>query len=449
MDIKANKMSSPKVLIFGQPFNTFSGGGITLTNLFRGWAKDKIAVAYMGHGLYTVTTDVCDTYYQLGIEEYKWVFPFNLIQRQFPSGLKTFDQKAVAEPIFYIQKGIRYSIVNKVFYPFLRWAGLSHSLCKIILSKKFKIWLSEYKPEILYLQVSNREEIEFAKVLINFLKIPSVIHIMDDWPTTISNKGILKNFWYKKIDTEFKQLLNQVDLHLSISDAMSEEYMRRYNKMFTAFHNPIETELWLPYCKTSFRLDKRHISILYSGRIGIGITDSLYEIASAIDLMNNTELNIKLYIQTPAENTDILNRLQSYKCIVINPFAAYEQLPKIFSDADILLLANDFSKSAMDYLRYSMPTKASEFMISGTPILIYAPSGAAVTTFFIKNECGYCVSQQNPDEIIKRIQYLISNEEYRKKISFNAVSLAKDKFSTEKVRKEFQGLLINLIQKQK
>lgn len=447
MDIKANKMSSPKVLIFGQPFNTFSGGGITLTNLFRGWAKEKIAVAYMGHGLYTVTTDVCGTYYQLGTEEYKWVFPFNLIQRQFPSGLKTFDQKEVAEPIFYIQKGIRYRIVNKVFYPFLRWAGLFHSLRKIILSEEFKIWLSEYKPEILYLQVSSREEIDFAKVLINYLKIPSVIHMMDDWPTTISSKGILKNYWYKKIDTEFKKLLNQVDLHLSISDEMSEEYMRRYNKMFTAFHNPIETEFWLPYCKKSFNIDKKHITILYSGRIGIGITDSLYEIASAIDIINNTELNIKLHIQTPTKNPNILNRLKSYKCIVINPFAAYEELPKIFSDADILLLANDFSKSAMDYLRYSMPTKASEFMISGTPILIYAPVEAAVMTFFIKNECGYCVSHHSLDEILKGIQYLISNEEYRKKISFNAVSLAKDKFSAEKVRKEFHDMLIDATQK--
>ena len=34
----------------------------------------------------------------------------------------------------------------------------------------------------------------------------------------------------------------------------------------------------------------------------------------------------------------------------------------------------------------------------------------------MKNECGFCVSQQSPDEIIKGIHFLISNEEYRKKI---------------------------------
>jgi hypothetical protein len=38
-------MYFPKVLIFGQPFNNKHGGGITLSNLFSGWDKDKIAVA--------------------------------------------------------------------------------------------------------------------------------------------------------------------------------------------------------------------------------------------------------------------------------------------------------------------------------------------------------------------------------------------------------------------
>jgi len=47
-----NMNNYPKILIFGQPFNTYSGGGITLTNLFRGWPKDRIAVASTGHVLY-------------------------------------------------------------------------------------------------------------------------------------------------------------------------------------------------------------------------------------------------------------------------------------------------------------------------------------------------------------------------------------------------------------
>ena len=434
-----------KVLIFGQPFNNYSGGGITLTNLFKGWPKDKIAVTYMGHGLYNVTTDVCDTYYQLGKEEHKWVFPFNLIQRKFPSGLKSFDQKKEV-PINYIQKGLRYKLVNEYFYPFLRWLGLFYIASGISISKKLKEWLNEYQPQVLYLQVSNREDVLFAKDLHDLLKIPVVIHVMDDWPSTVSKKGLFKKYWSGKTDREFRELLNRADLHLSISDAMSVEYMKRYNKHFVPFHNPIETDTWLPYTKSNFVLNKGHITILYSGRIGIGITDSLYEVASAIDSINNDGIKIKLQIQTPTKEPGILTQLQKYKCVIINPFASLEQLPEIFSEADILLLANDFSPKGLAYLKFSMPTKASEYMISGAPVLVYSPEETAVSEFFRQNECGFCVTKQDKNELISAIKFMINNEEYRKHISNNAVQLATEKFDQEKVRKEFQGFLMNISQ---
>ncbi len=48
----------PRILIFGPPFNNFTGGGITLSNLFKGWPKDRIAVASTGHVLNNIRTDV-------------------------------------------------------------------------------------------------------------------------------------------------------------------------------------------------------------------------------------------------------------------------------------------------------------------------------------------------------------------------------------------------------
>jgi glycosyltransferase involved in cell wall biosynthesis len=434
----------PKVLIFGQPFNDFSGGGITLTNLFKGWPKSKIAVTFIGHGLLNVTTDVCDTYYQLGSEEHKWIFPFNLIQRKFKSGVKPFDDKLKVIPTNSIQKGIRYKMVNGIFYPFLRWIGLFHAISKISLSERLKTWLSEFQPDILYLQASSRETILFATDLCDFLKIPAVIHFMDDWPTTISSTGLFKNYWSKKIDGELKSLLEKTDLHLSISDAMSEEYEKRYKKKFIQFHNPIDVDVWAPFTKKDFSINKKYVNMLYSGRIGEnGISESVVEVASAIDSMKEGELNIKLHIQTPTKDKRILNQLKKHGCVVINPFAEYKEIPKIFSGADLLLLANDFSTMGMKYLRFSMPTKASEYMISGTPIMVYAPEKAAVSRFFNLNACGYCVMVQSRYEILKAIRFLINNDEYRKRISDNAVNLARERFNAVKVRSQFQNLIIN------
>ncbi len=349
-------MSLPRILIFGQPFNNFSGGGITLTNLFRGWERNKIVVAYKGHGLINVTTDVCNTYYQLGRDEHKWIFPLNLIQRKFISGLRSYEKSTKLE-FNTIQKGLRYRLVNNFFYPVLKWLGFFHFAVRLEMSEKFKNWLHEYSPEIIYLQVATRDEINFAIELIEYLNVPAAIHMMDDWPSTISTTGLFKRYWSSKIDNEFKSLLDLVKLHLGISDAMAIEYESRYKKRFFTFHNPINTENWLKHTKTEFTINKEKIKILYSGRIGDnGISESLFEVAGAIDALNESkEYKITLHIQTPSKMKQILNRLGSYKCVVFNPFVEYRLLPEVFAQSDILLLANDFSLKGIRYLKYSMP----------------------------------------------------------------------------------------------
>ena len=442
-DVTKEISNYPRVLIFGQPFNNFSGGGITLTNLFKGWPKDKIAVAFLGHGLFNVTTDICHTYYQLGREEHKWIFPLNLIQRKFESGLKNLTP-AMEVPINHIQKGLRYQLVNDIFYPFLRWIGVFHFASRLILSERFRNWLIEFKPEILYLQVSTREEIRFANELIDFQDWPSVIHIMDDWPSTISNKGPLKRFWERKIDSELKSLLEKIDLHLSISAAMSAEYLKRYGKTFLPFHNPIETDSWLIHSKKEFSPGNDTIRILYSGRLGIGVTESVVEVASVLESLNADGYKVKFHIQTPTREPKILSRLNKFNTVIINPFADLKDIPTIFSGADILVLANDFSKEGLDYLKFSMPTKASEYMISGTPILVYSPEETAVSAFFKQNECGLVVTRHDREALLEAFKFIIDNKGYREKISKNAVRYAKEKFDAQKVRHAFQHLIKNM-----
>jgi glycosyltransferase involved in cell wall biosynthesis len=434
----------PRILIFGPPFNNFTGGGITLSNLFKGWAKNKIAVASTGHMLQDLATDVCDTYYLLGKNEQRWMFPFNRLQRPFPSGLITFNNPSNVSGVR-SKVSFRRILVDKYFYPVIQWFGLIHFLSKINLSRQFIEWLTAYKPEILYIQVTTREDILFSIKLYDYLGIPAVIHNMDDWPSTISNKGLFKNYLRTKIDKEFRQLLKRMDLCLSISNAMTSEYLKRYNREFKAFHNPIETKARQPYCKTNFSLQDDHVRILYSGRIGVGITESLIEVANVIKEINDTWGNIKLYIQSPSNEFEVRNRLQKFECIVLNPVVEYSQLPVLFSQADLLLIANDFKKEGIDYLKYSMPTKVSEYMISGTPILIYASGETAVSRFFQEYECGCCVSEQDHEKLKVALKLLISNEEYRKKLSQNAVRIALELFDAEKVRNDFQQLIINLV----
>ncbi len=440
------KFEYPKVLIFGQPFNDFSGGGITLTNLFKGWPRDRIAVTYLGHGLVSVTTDVCDTYYQLGQKEHKWRFPFSVIQKKFRSGLKTFESKAVNSTGLN-KKGPRYFIVNKIFYPALEWLGLFHCVSRIELSGDFKKWLADFKPDILYVQIATRETLLFAGDLANHLKVPSAIHNMDDWPSTISRKGLFRNFWKKKIDREFKSLLDRMDLFLSISDAMSEEYRKRYAKVFTPFHNPIDTSRFSGLKKRSFGTDDT-LRILYLGRIGMANKESLYTFAKAVSRWKRKRPDIRLDIFTPDLDSPDSARIRNLNNISMSSHVKHEEVAALLADSDLLLLPLDFNQTGLNYAQYSIPTKASEYMMSGTPVMVYAPEETAISKFCAQNDCAFCLTSPDENEIYRAIDFVIKNQDFRKKWTRNAVELASELFDVRLVRERFQTMLTGLVKNQ-
>jgi len=436
-----------KIMIFGQPFNGTSGGGITLTNLFKGWPKDKIAVAFAPWGNGKVTTDICNIYYQIGEEEHRWKFPYNLFKKPFPkSGLIEYTA-GVRLPAGELKTGLKKILADRVYNPLMFWLGFHHCNSEIIISEKLMTWLGEFQPDILYLQVSSLENIRFANRLIDYLKVPAVIHMMDDWPSTISTHGPLKNFWKNKINREFRQLLNKVSLHLGISDGMSEEYLKRYNKCFKAFHNPVEIQQFnIPNKRNPSQINC--FRILYIGRIGTANKETIVLFASLISQLLINHIKIEFDIFTVDIDSPDIRSIKNFENVNIRPAIAHEKIPALLAEYDLLLLPLDFTENGIRFARFSIPTKASEYMLSGTPVLVFAPQETAVSKFFSRNDCGYCLTSQNRDEIIKAIKFLISNEEYRKKISRNAVNFAKEKFDAEKVRKEFQSLLMELSTKQ-
>ncbi len=435
----------PSILVSGQYFHKNSGGGITLSNLFRGWDKKNIAAT--ATYIISPSYDVCENYYQLGSLDFNLRFPFNLKRgRNLDySGVIRHHVNSVQKRLPARNNG---SMVRGLYNKLLFLTGFNHYRSKFCPNHAFLKWVGDFNPDIIYSQLSSLEEIRIVSTLQKVLKIPVVIHIMDDWPSTISDRYFPRWIWKRVIDRELKKLLRSAKVLLSISEPMSEEYHRRYGLPFTPFHNPIDLQSWMPYRKTEYVLNKENVSVLYSGRIGIGISESLLDVAEAIETINQKGgRSASLYIQTTSVDHDIINSLKGYSCVKINPVVKYEQIPRIFSQADILLLANDFDVRAVRFLRLSMPTKASEYMISGTPILVYSAEDTAVTRFFMKNNCGLCVTHKDRNELVKAIMTLINDTTYRQEIGNNAVRIALEKFDATRVREEFRRIMLTATEK--
>lgn len=435
-------MSLPRVLIIGQPFNNNFGGGITQANLFGGWDKDKIAVVCTDHMFNNLNTEICDTYYLLGSEEYKWVFPFSLLQRKVLSGERkisgTHDASENA-PVS-VKSNLRTRLIDKYFYPFLEWVGLFHNMSKITLSDELCKWIDDYKPDIIYAQATTREAVLFCTMMQEYINKPMIYHVMDDWPSTISQKGPFKNLWHKRIDKELRILLSRSSVLLSISHDMAEEYKLRYGRDFTTFHNPIEIDFWKSHQRKNYELNGSP-EILYAGRIGTGIDRSLESMAAAIEKVNN---EFKRSVQFILQTKDKPLWVDNYSCVQHKSLVAYDQLPKVFAEADFLYLPYDFSAESIRFIKYSMPTKAPEYMVSGTPIIVFGPGETALVKDAQRNNWGKVVTENNIALLADAVNTMVSDIEARKQIAQNAVSIAETNYNSVRIRNNFREVISSL-----
>jgi glycosyltransferase involved in cell wall biosynthesis len=432
-------MKYPKILIIGNHyFDLHSGGGITLTNLFKGWDEECIAVA--GENIYDPDYTVCKKFYQLGSAEIKRRFPFNLITRKknIRSGLVNKNSPIVSKSLV----GTNNSFFKNKYEKILSDTGLYHYKQRYQISEEFLDWVTQYSPDIIYSMLGSLELIEFIRELRKVLKKPIAIHIMDDWPVTITlaAKRPFRLFWQKIIDNELRHLLSEAQILFCISESMSNEYKIRYKKDFIPFHNPINLEFWNSAFRKNYEVNSPFI-ILYAGRIGPGVQNCFVDIAKAVNELTHNGFKIQLHIQATNFNP-VLNYLLEFDFIKVKEITPYNSLPKIFSEVDLLLLPNDFENHSIAFLKHSMPTKASEYMISGSPILVYSSIETAVTRHALKYGWGYVVSENDNSKLKSAITEIYEKKDLRSKLGNTAREYAIKNYDDVIVRENFRNSFI-------
>ena len=428
------KCSYPKILIIGQYFEKRPGSAITMTNLFKGWDKECIAVA--AGEINNPDFEICNKYYQLGSLETKKNFPFNLKKNnKHQSGPLLEREKKVNSDFTQIKE----SGVRNLYNYFLDFFGLHHYKDRFRCSNDFLKWVNDFSPDYIYSQLSNFQLILFVSQLHKDLQVPVAVHIMDDWPSTIAKRGILKFYWKRLIDKKFRKLLSNAQVLMSIGETMSTEYKKRYGYNFIPFHNPIEINFW----ETSvheYKHTQNPFVILYAGRLGTGIQNCFLDIAEAIKNLIAEGLKIELHIQVINCNI-ILDSLAKFDFIKLNSAVHYSALPGVFAKADLLLIPNDFDDQSISFLKFSMPTKASEYMVSGTPILVYSSIKTALTKHALKHQWAFVVSEKNIKMLESTIREAYENKDLRIKMGTSAKKFAKKHFDSNIVRNEFRKAL--------
>ena len=92
-----------------------------------------------------------------------------------------------------------------------------------------------------------------------------------------------------------------------------------------------------------------------------------------------------------------------------------------------------------------MPTKCPEYMISGTPILLFAPAETEIVRYCRKNRCAKIVTENSEDRIVEAIKELIYNKAEREQIAASAKETAMEYHDSLKVTNAFEKVISALL----
>jgi len=438
-------MEFPRVIIIGETFRLYGGGGITLTNLFKDWPHENIGVVTDMIGL--TNPDTAYSYYQLGFSEIKFPFPFHLLQTYFKSGPCELAKTPPVQPGNKPMPGDKWfarlkKTIRPAFDNLLNRTGLFTYFYKIKLSDSLRNWILDFKPDIIYVQPFYHHLMRFGNLVYMELKIPYAVHIMDDSVMYVNKTIFFKNQRQKKIETDFRELLGKASVRMCISEEMAKEYTRRYGGTFLHFRNPIDVTQWLDNKPAEATISDKPSRILYMGRTYPPYFESLIDVCSVVDKLRRKGRNLSISVSPVEKNPEFISRTKDYSGLESYKHVSFREIPELMRQYDVLLICEDFDEEAQKYLRFSISTRASEGMISGVPVLIYSPGESALSKYFSRTGSGLVVSERNLGALEEAVIRILEDKDLRKRVSENGIKTAMDDSDSAKVRNGFRKALI-------
>ena len=426
----------PRILIIGpEPFNYTRGYGITISNLFKDWPKEKLVTLYF----HDVPRDdsICSEQYLLEVKR---------------KGANRRTNRAEAETrIIETQSQHRLShimgnVVKKFISKWFNIIGLGKS-CQLGNFNKYLITgmlnrvITKFDPDLIYCTVTSLQEINIVKEVATKYNTPIVIHIMDDWIVNARRaSGLIPQLWGRRIDNRYAWLIHNSALRLGIGSHLCDEYRERYHEEFLPFQNSPEADLWIAYSRSEWE-NRGVFRFVFTG----GVYDScnknaLLQIAETIDYINRfngRKYQLDIYTNSPNIN-EIQKLIDGYfGCSVVAVKSDQTEIAKLLGSSDALVLPFDFSEEAKAASRFSMPTKLPVYMLSASPMFVYGPCSTSAVRYIKKSKTGYILDKESSKEEIARHMIEFSqNHIMRKKVSLRAQIKALS-LSAEVVRPKF------------
>jgi hypothetical protein len=310
--------------------------------------------------------------------------------------------------------------------------------------------LHAFKPSIIYFRSTASEKLhKFHHLAINVFKIPSIIHIMDDWEARMLFD---KNPNHPNLLELLVESIQKSQVKLSICDKMSKEFSQRYGGSWKSLANAVELD-HIPHGskliqRTNAASASNQIVIKYMGGLAEDMNaKSILELATVVDELSREGANILFEIYTMSWYLKWAeNNLGIFNSVSVKPLVPLEHYKETIESADVSIIAYNFDQKSIAYTRLSMANKLPEILAAGNTLFAYGPLDIATVQHIHDKGLGPVVVNQDVLELKQQLKKVIFDENLRSQCVANGISYAKSNYSLRQMRYKinaFFGLAIS------
>ena len=291
----------------------------------------------------------------------------------------------------------------------------------VCVDKELDEKIKNFGPDIIYTLGASEFILSWAIKLQKKYNTGIVLHYMDNWRETQYTFGKCNQILKKIQDKKLSYLEKKMRYGMTISQAMADAYHQKYGASYLPLMNVAQK-------MTINERISEEVVFVYAGGLHLGRDCCIKKIANQLEKIANCGANVKLIVYTALKYRGLL---ADSPFIELRDPVKHEEIERVYELADVLIHVESDNEVLINFTKYSMSTKISEYMMSGRPILCYAPSELASSKYISKHHAGICVD--NERDLESSIKMLME-ERNRKNMGDNGRKCAEKYHSVEFLR---------------
>ncbi len=276
----------------------------------------------------------------------------------------------------------------------------------------------------------NGMDIPAAFLAARSLKLPYYVYAFDDYAYQ----------WTNRVSRAFAQIWDGIALKNSRcvivpNEFLARDYRVRYGIEPRILRHACDSRPHDAKATVRWPTDDREIRIVYTGAVYEANFEAFRNLVAALKMLPIGKCKLYLYTAQPPE---VLDRGGIDGPVVYKGHVTNREILEVQAGADILFLPLAFDSPYPKIINTSLPGKMPEYLASGRPILVHAPSDSFLSWYFRSHNCGLVVDEPSPGKLAETILKACSDESLISEVVSKALEAFSSDFNLSEIQRQFR-----------